>query len=154
MVCNGWMLLYLYILVFGSNWGSIGYLQIHASDFLIFEFYWRPPNPIKCIFEAGGSKSRSGDQGIPHWKCNIQYLIVYEKSVKEAAKDKVYLGWRLTSKWGSMVHHQDGSKYVKDYVDERCTEISQGHIFHWFWPMEMDYTLWIYSQIPDMQYVL
>ena len=54
MVCNGELLLYLYGLVFGPNWISIGYLQINSSYLFIFHFYRGPTYPVKCIVEMGG----------------------------------------------------------------------------------------------------
>ena len=49
MVHNSGMLIYVHGLVFGPNWGFISYLQIHSSEFLLFEFYGRPPDPVECI---------------------------------------------------------------------------------------------------------
>ena len=37
--------------------------------------------------------------------------------VEEAAKNKVWWVWHLTSKWVSRALHQDGSKHCKDHVD-------------------------------------
>ena len=82
MVCNGHLLLYFYELVFGTNWGFIGYLHIQLSDLLIFEFYGSTTDTIKYIIEVGGSKSRSGNKGIPHLQWNLEYLKVYVEAVK------------------------------------------------------------------------
>ena len=62
MVFNGVLIFYLYVLVFETYWGSIGYLQIHSSGLLVFEFYGGPTDPVKCIVEEGVSNSRSGDK--------------------------------------------------------------------------------------------
>ena len=53
------------------------------EDFVAFELYRRPPDPVKFLVEDVGSKSRSGDQSISHyWKFNLQYLRFYGGAVK------------------------------------------------------------------------
>ena len=36
------------------------------EEFVAFKFYIRPPDPLKCIIEEGGSNSGRSDQGISH----------------------------------------------------------------------------------------
>ena len=64
---------------------------------------------------------------------------------------------------GAVTSHQNGgrrerhkyvSSYGKEHVDLGYTDMSQGHIVHWFWTMTIDYTVYIYSRIPDVHYGL
>ena len=66
-----------------------------------------------------------------------------EDLLKKHKKIRFSRVWRLASKWGSIARHQDGSHYGKDHVDVECTDMSKGHIFHQFWPMAIDYTVWM-----------
>ena len=36
------------------------------EEVFVIELYRRPPDPVKCLLEEGGSKSGSGDQSISH----------------------------------------------------------------------------------------
>ena len=80
---------YLYVLVFVTNWFSIGYLYIQSSGFFLSSSIEGLHTPINCLVEEVLSKSGIGYKGIPHWQCNIQYLRVYVVSFEAAAKDKV-----------------------------------------------------------------
>ena len=44
---------------------------------------------------------------------------------------------------GSRARYQDSGIYGKFCIDASLDYMSQGHIIHWFWPMEMEYAVWI-----------
>ena len=71
---------------------------------------------------------------------------------KKAAKYKVKWGQRLTSTWSRIAHHQYSGHYSKIHIDARLYDMSQEHIMHWFWPIEMDYAVMIKSWISYIQY--
>ena len=43
----------------------------------------------------------------------------------------------------SRAHYQDSGRYDKCHIDASLDDMSQGHIIHLFWPMEMYYAVWI-----------
>ena len=44
---------------------------------------------------------------------------------------------------GRRALYQDSGQYGKFHIDAILDDMSQGHIIHWFWPIGMDYAVWI-----------